>query len=50
MIQKNNKDRFEIKYLKQRSILDKIHKVQNGEGREFIIEVTREELKQFEIN
>jgi len=50
MIQKNNKERFEIKYLKQREILDKIHKIQKGNNKEFIIEVTQNELKQFILN
>ena len=50
MIRKDSTQPFDISYLKQTSILDKIHNIQKGNSKEFIILVTQNELENFNLN
>jgi len=50
MIQKNQDKRFELKELKDPSILTKIQRLQKGKDKEFILKIAEHELEQFELS
>jgi flagellar motor component MotA len=49
MIQTNAKDRFDIAYSRDKSMLDALHAVQKGDEDSFVIPVSSDELMQFDI-
>ncbi len=49
MIQKDSKNRFDIKYMKKRGLLKKLYDIQKGSEKELIIYLDEEELEQFDI-
>jgi len=48
MIQKDPKERFNIKYMKNKELLKRLHAIQKGNGLELIIPLSEDELGQFE--
>ena len=49
MISTDPRGGYEIRYIKDPAILVKIHKIQKGKGKEFLVKMTKDELKQFNI-
>jgi len=49
MISTDPRGGYEVKYIKDPAILAKIHKIQKGKGKEFLVKMTKDELKQFNI-
>jgi hypothetical protein len=47
MIQKAQKEKFELNVFKDKSILKKLQDIQTGKGKEFIIDMSKEEAEQF---
>lgn len=50
MIQKNPKNRYDIQYMRDKSLLQKLQDIQKGDLDKFIIPITTTELAQFELN
>ncbi|WP_295421263.1 hypothetical protein [Sulfurovum sp.] len=49
MKQKDPKRRFDLQCMKKKSFLAELHSIQRGKGKEFILEVSTDELEQFHI-
>ena len=50
MIQKDPKDRFNIKYMKNKKFLEDLNKLQKGNDKKFVLLMTEEEFGNFDIN
>jgi ABC-type uncharacterized transport system involved in gliding motility auxiliary subunit len=50
MIQKDSKKRYDIKYMKDISLLHTLQEIQKGDRDEFIIPLTQGEVEQFDVN
>jgi len=50
MIQKDPKDRFNIKYMKNKKFLHDLNKLQKGTDKEFILLMTKEEFTKFDLD
>jgi len=50
MIQKNQKEKYKLAYMKDKNILKQLHKIQKGKDKEFILKISEDELKQFDIS
>ena len=49
MIQKNQKERFDVESLHDISVLRQIHEIQKGRGKSFVIKMSKKEKEQFRI-
>jgi len=49
MIQKDQGTRYRLKFFQDKRILDKIHNIQKGKDKEFIITMDKKEAEQFEL-
>ena len=49
MIQKNQKERFNVESLHDIAVLRKIHEIQKGKGKSFVIKMSKEEKEQFRL-
>jgi len=47
MIQKKQKEKFELQFMKQKAILEKLQKIQTGKDKEFVIKMSQKESEQF---
>jgi hypothetical protein len=50
VVQKNSKERYNIAYLSQTRFFDDLYEIQIGKSDKLVIEITDEELEQFDIN
>lgn len=49
VVQKNSKERYNIAYLSQTRFFDDLYEIQIGKSDKLIMEITDEELEQFDI-
>ncbi len=49
MIQKNQKERFDIESLHDIAILRQIHEIQKGKGKSFVMKMSKKEEEQFRL-
>ena len=49
MIQKDQNKRYKLDFFQNKQVLDKIHKIQKGKDKEFIITMDKKEAEQFEL-
>ena len=50
VVQKNSKERYNIAYLSQTRFFDDLYEIQIGKSDKLVIEITDEELEQFDVS